>query len=1380
MNGNQPKNPNPKNAGPAKPADPKAQPARGAAPQPAAPAHVPPLYRRIDWWCFAVTTLLVFAGYWWTLAPDLTLEDCGELAVASKYAGVPHPPGYPVWTIYTWLFTVLLPVSNIAYRVAISSAVAGALACGLVALMVSRGSSMILEGIAELKNVEKKVENALCLVSGFVAGMLIGFNGFMWSQAVIVEVYTLSVLSMTGVLACLLRWIYAPHQRRYLYLAFFWFGICFNNHQSLLVLALGLEVAIVAAAPRLGRDLFFWNSIIYIGGLFARGMGMMSLLNDNLPLLFIYHAVGLVSIGGWIFLFFKTRMKPVELGRDLLLLGSLGYLAVLFLHITGFSGAFEFKRGLFMLFNLAGVACIGGFIYVLGLTRALPRDWLAALGCGAAWTVGAAFYLYMALASMSNPPLNWGYPRTVQGFFHAFTRGQYERIHPTQDLGRYIDQIFLYVGGVLEEFNLIYVLIAFIPFFFFKKMQPRERAWLVGLTAVYLMLSFFLLILLNPAPDRQSRDLNRVFFTASHFMIAMGTGYGLTLLGAFLSTQYERFRKLVLGFGAFATVVALFLVAVTFQGENALINVHWSVFDLLPSYSPLVRFTALFSLALAAAGTALFLFWRTRAPMAALLVVFAIMPVRSILSHWSDNEQRGHYFGYWFGHDMFTPPFTDPKTGKLTYDAKLRAELLKTPEGRLIYPEMDRDTVLYGGTDPGRFNPTYMIFCESFIPESKRNSMNPVFDRRDVYLITQNALADGTYLNYIRAHYNRSAQIDPPFFSELVRGPKELEKNEHTNFVARLLRPVDRFFLGLGDRIEMNRRCGSSFFTAASFTNAPALAAKLKAAADPLSKHLRDQLSEDTQKLLDSGNSGDSALKKALAKDLNRVLETGPLYDTNRFAHVTLSERTQRFTKKDRTKFTRVRLNRTLLEEAYPAHIERSLGGVYPDFEIDSATNEDSQRCFQEYLADAQKRLDHDRRNPTAPRQIKPGEDVRIIDNRVQVSGQVAVMAINGLLTKVIFDKNPEHEFYVEESFPLDWMYPHLTPHGVIMKINRNPLPELTQDILDRDHHFWKKFSDRLMGDRIDYDTPVSNICAFAEQVYYRRKMPKDFKGDPKFIRDSDGQKAFSKLRSSIAGVYDWRVMNAKSLPERDRMYREAEFAFKQAYAFCPYSPEAIFRFVNLLLRFGRIDDALLLAKTSQKLDPFNGQIENLIVELMKIKAQHAAVAPQMPPPPGQSPAQALAQLEQQSQAQPDNLMLACQLAGSYLQAQQNDKALAALDRVVAHPKADANALTMAANFYAQAQQLPRIENALVRLVALDTNSPESRFDLAAIQAMLNKPTNALDTLRQALRLSADRLKANPAAANLHATALTDQRFAALRQSPDFQKVLDEFKASPK
>src|SRR3954454_4006838 len=145
---------------------------------PSAPAVVPNLFRRWDWIAFWITTLVVFIGYLYTLAPDVTLEDSGELAVASYYAGVPHPPGYPVWTLYTWLFTVFFPFSNIAWRVALSSAVAGAFSCGMLALIVSRGCSMMIEGIADLKNLDRKIETALCVVSGFVAGMLLGFNGF--------------------------------------------------------------------------------------------------------------------------------------------------------------------------------------------------------------------------------------------------------------------------------------------------------------------------------------------------------------------------------------------------------------------------------------------------------------------------------------------------------------------------------------------------------------------------------------------------------------------------------------------------------------------------------------------------------------------------------------------------------------------------------------------------------------------------------------------------------------------------------------------------------------------------------------------------------------------------------------------------------------------------------------------------------------------------------------------------------------------------------------------------------------------------------------------------------------------------------------------------
>src|SRR2546423_694977 len=119
---------------------PAKRPANAGAPAPASPPaqtppsipKPPPLFRPIDWLSFGLTALLVFLGYLYTLSPDLTLQDSGELAVGSFYAGVPHPPGYPVWTMYSWLFTRILPFSNVAFRVGLSSAFAGALSCGLI------------------------------------------------------------------------------------------------------------------------------------------------------------------------------------------------------------------------------------------------------------------------------------------------------------------------------------------------------------------------------------------------------------------------------------------------------------------------------------------------------------------------------------------------------------------------------------------------------------------------------------------------------------------------------------------------------------------------------------------------------------------------------------------------------------------------------------------------------------------------------------------------------------------------------------------------------------------------------------------------------------------------------------------------------------------------------------------------------------------------------------------------------------------------------------------------------------------------------------------------------------------------------------------------
>src|SRR5262249_16190854 len=283
--------------------------------------------------------------------------------------------------------------------------------------------------------------------------------------------------------------------------------------------------------------------------------------------------------------------------------------------------------------------------------------------------------------------------------------------------------------------------------------------------------------------------------------------------------------------------------------------------------------------------------------------------------------------------------------------------------------------------DPGRFNPTYMIFCDSFIPDSCKPTADPTFDRRDVYLITQNALADGTYLNYLRAQYFRSQQKDPPFFSELARFIAK-DPEYKTNVFARLVSPLDDIFEARGARVERRWRPSSSLFTDKDFLNLSAFAGKLRpgASQDQVSKWLYQNMRKETQDLI-SGGGDEKRLRAALIQDLNVLLERElnqkdqlaekqreknavddklfggenserlrqkqealakeiaaihieSLYETNRFSQVNLSDYIRKFIAQNPQSDTRIRLNRLLLEAAFPTEIAKSLGGVYPDREI--------------------------------------------------------------------------------------------------------------------------------------------------------------------------------------------------------------------------------------------------------------------------------------------------------------------------------------------------------------------------------------------------------------------------------------------------------------
>jgi beta-lactamase regulating signal transducer with metallopeptidase domain len=374
-------------------------------------------------------------------------------------------------------------------------------------------------------------------------------------------------------------------------------------------------------------------------------------------------------------------------------------------------------------------------------------------------------------------------------------------------------------------------------------------------------------------------------------------------------------------------------------------------------------------------------------------------------------------------------------------------------------------SIYFGGTDPGRALPT--AFCKSHV------------DADPFYTLTQNALADGTYLEYLNRTYGNQ-----------------------------------RALLG-----QMATACS----------------------ADKELQSLNTQYVAAVEKANSSGN--DDTQWKAADQEVSKLWQ-----------------------KRDD------RVKAILAEVRSHLNNQEKTSGPTP---IYIPTQADSQRCFEEYITDAKKRLES--------HQLKPGEDVKVSDGRTQVSGQVAVMEINGLLVKTIFDNNPTNEFYIEESFPLDWMYPYLEPHGLIMKINRQPLSEMSDATVQQDKDFWQPRVTQMIGGWLNDQTSVKDVTAFGEKVFVNHDL-NGFTGDPNFVQNDYAPKMFSKWRSSIAGLYAWRAENATSPDEKERMARAADLAFRQALALCPHSPEAVARYEDFLNKQHRDADAKLVQALGQKM----------------------------------------------------------------------------------------------------------------------------------------------------------------------------------------------------
>lgn len=767
---------------------------------PRAAADAPPstpVFLRADWLVALVTTVISGAVYFYTAQPNVGLLDSGEFIAAAQHFGVPHPTGYPLWTLMAWLFQ-LLPLGNAAWEVNLFSGLMGALAVGVTTLLVSS----MLRWMTPWWGAADDRANAVvgALVAG-TFGLLFAFSYSVWTQAVIAEVYTLHCFLISLFLVALYWWVRRPAKDLPILATFFTFSLCMSNHHLTLALA-----PLPLLVPLLIRREIFWDVL-----------------------------VAAVLSAAVVYLGFAWLSKDP----------------------TTWSTAMRFF-----------------YFAMLGLVVLLALKWKRTdirivLLVPAVVVLGLLPYAYMPLASSTNPPMNWGYTRTPEGFFYSINRTQYA--------GSLSDLIVRTLGkgmGTAPE----------------KPPEPED-------------------------PERVSTiELGREFTSfywrklVENFTIWSVIAFFAGILAIFsLPLRQRTFLYLVF----FGFILAAFLQPIMERTETTIDS--WSL------QFPYHGYAYLPFAVLCAAGTAFVLVraMNFRAGLRHAAWLLPLLPLWTGIQNAESCSQRGHWFGWEYGRDM----------------------LKDLPEGAFVF----------GGTDPGRFVPTYMILGESFVDPKHRR--DPDFDRRDLVIVTQNALADAFYQKYIHDHYAPGRPPAKGWFEKWLGRDKQYPKDP-------TIMPTEKELMEIVQRFSMNLPPGA---------------------------------------------------------------------------------------------------------------------------------------------------------NPQDP--------------------NVGILYHAGI-AQWIFEKNKDkREFFIEESFPMEWTYAYAVPNGLSYRLNKDPLDAIPADAVAEDFRFWNAYVEKLVS-------------------------------DPKFQVDFDAKRSFSKLRNSTGNIYRWR-----------KMWDEAERAYRQALQLHPNNMESLIALSDILRAQKRWDE---------------------------------------------------------------------------------------------------------------------------------------------------------------------------------------------------------------
>jgi len=152
-----------------------------------------------------------FLVYLFTLAPGVYGFDSAELATGVYTQGVVHPPGYPSYLLLGKLFTLLVPLRDVAYRLNMMSALFAA----LTVLLLFRAIDRILNAP----------------LPAAAAALFLGISNYFWQMALITEVYTTFTAFLAADLLLLSLW-HARGRTGHLLLFSIFYGLTLTIHTS--------------------------------------------------------------------------------------------------------------------------------------------------------------------------------------------------------------------------------------------------------------------------------------------------------------------------------------------------------------------------------------------------------------------------------------------------------------------------------------------------------------------------------------------------------------------------------------------------------------------------------------------------------------------------------------------------------------------------------------------------------------------------------------------------------------------------------------------------------------------------------------------------------------------------------------------------------------------------------------------------------------------------------------------------------------------------------------------------------------------------------------------------------------------------------------------